>query len=242
MVDDVLVAELHAASSELGRQRLALLSKQHASRYLTARHPDRANDLRDNDARIAIALRNGRPPLSVMPTYCGDCKRMITPDGEHLLRCRKVIARWGKRRHNDVATELGAMFVEAGGSAYVELSGLDLESRKTPDIDGIINGEQVLVDVRITDSLASSYDGDADRAFAAGCASKVIKYQSMAKALGARVIPFVMDAFGGFDKEAIELVSAIAREILPVASLTGNAFPLTGISSPIRFRMNESFQ
>ena len=63
----------------------------------------------------------------------------------------------------------------------------------------------------MTDSLAPSYDGKLERAFAIGAKSKKRKYAGIASELGSNVIPFIVDAFGAIEPEGLKLVKDIAE-------------------------------
>ena len=66
----------------------------------------------------------------------------------------------------------------------------------------------LLIDVRVNDALAPTYDGSLSHSFAVAASDKKRKYEQMSRELGSTVVPFVVDAFGALDREAVELVHA----------------------------------
>ena len=108
-------------------------------------------------------------------------------------------------------TLLASHIERAGGSARIELSGRDpAGSRKRPDIDALVGSESFLIDVTIREAFAQSYGGSLESAFEAARAAKMRTYADMAEQLGAKVVPFIVDAFGAFDEKAIDFVNQLA--------------------------------
>ena len=206
MVDAPVLESLLADPAH--QQRLSLLAQPHASRFLSS--TSQALVLRDADARAAIKLRNGRPANRVSPTSCGSCHKSISPPGTHFLDCPRQIATAGRTRHDDIVRVLEDEISLAGGTATIELSGLDpAGSNKRPDLDVVLGAESFLVDVTVRDSTAQSY-GTLERAFAAARSSKHARYDDMSRRLGCKVIPFMVDAYGALSTEAVDFVNLIA--------------------------------
>ena len=74
-----------------------------------------------------------------------------------------------------------------------------LDDNKTPDIDLILGGRRILVDVAVVHPCAPSYAVEAHNPLG-GSATMVLtkdeKYANLADSLGAEVVPVVIETFG----------------------------------------------
>ena len=122
-------------------------------------------------------------------------------------------------RHDAVRNDLDLCVNAAGGVCHKEPSRLSSTGDKThPDLQMVIGGEQILVDVTIRHPTCPTYyagkNGSANeqlRSTVIAEQQKTTKYSAMAEAQGAIFIPFAVETYGGLGKSAKKLLQIISK-------------------------------
>ncbi len=103
----------------------------------------------------------------------------------------------------------------AGGVPLIEPKGLDGTGGLRPDIQIHFPTGPVLVDGSITHPLSKSYVNMAAITSLSAAAArehiKHLKYDALAVEEKSTFIPFVMETFGGYGKEALKFISRLGR-------------------------------
>ena len=130
-------------------------------------------------------------------------------------------------RHHDAADSIYVSTIHAGGLAIKEPRQLGGRGDHTrPDLQLLLDGHQVLVDVTIRDPTCKTniQHGSARQQLAAahkGEAEKKAKYAAMARTQQAEVVPFAVETYGGVGKSArklIKRIASVAQDRLQVVS------------------------
>src|ERR1700753_1526479 len=185
--------------------------------WLTTDPSSPALSLTNTQYQISSKIRLGLQPLP-LPSDCASCH---TPDAcaedhNYPLVC---IAQKGTNttiRHHDGVDAIFVSTIHAGGFAIKEPRQLGGRGDNTrPDLQLLLNGHQVLVDVTIRDPACKTniQHGSATQQLAAahrGEAEKKAKYAAMAKTQQAEFIPFAVETYGGMGKSARKLIKRIA--------------------------------
>jgi len=135
---------------------------------------------------------------------CGQCKTMIGPhDAWHPLTCVNNTATGKAGRHDALVRELKVAVEEAGGSAVQEPTGLDLKSKKKPDLD-IMADDNTWLDAVVKHSQAPTYLQRSSDCLKQAEKAKRDKYREMVEAAAHPVhfVPFAIDTFGRLGEEA----------------------------------------
>ena len=116
-------------------------------------------------------------------------------------------------RHDSVEKLLHSVVNEGVGQAERQQQNLPSAERTIPDLVIFLNNQPFLCDVTIVDTLADTNLAVASKksggAAEAAAAKKVVKYQLVAQAMGAKHLPFAVETTGGMS----ELAKRLIREI-----------------------------
>ena len=159
-------------------------------------------------------------PVS-LPSDCHTCHKVdaCANDPFHALSCQGQTGKEITLRHNCVVNDLYRGIQNCGGSGLKEPQNLSHKGDATrPDLQVVIGGEQVLIDVTIRNPTCPSYydvkGGSAEeQLYSTKVAEnqKCKKYSDMAKSQGAKFVPFAVEMYGGMGKSAKQLIKLINK-------------------------------
>jgi hypothetical protein len=210
------VAKAEAEEDEANLARLLGVTAPGASVWLTTTPSTPALSLTNIEYQICSKLRLGLHPLP-LPSDCASCNTQdaCALDPLHPLVCIGQKGRTITDRHHETVDSLYVSTIHAGGLANKEPTRLSGNGDHTrPDLQLVLNGQQVLVDVTIRHPgcMTNIMHGSARQQLAAahkGEAEKKAKYAAMAKAQQASFLPFAVETYGGLGKSARKLIKQI---------------------------------
>ena len=213
-------------SSPLTRARLLAATADLSAHFLT-RGLDTDLD-KDEVFLNAIKLRLNLPPSNTMPTHC-HCGSDLSTDPWHILShsAGQADSIW---RHDSIRDAISAVAQLAGGRCWKEPR-FQIQHRDDchTDLRVALGSELFYIDVAVVHPTSSSYLNRSCTsrlaAARAQVAIKQAKYDALCEAENATFIPFVVETFGGFCKEAKAFVNKLARH----AELASNVWSSTEI-------------
>jgi hypothetical protein len=166
-------------------------------------------------ARLSLGL-HPFPDMSQLPEFCPLCEHRQTKqpvslkeDPWHCLSCYALTDE-GRTRHDAVVNALEHAALLMGGQVKKEVKGLDRNSNIRPDLLLAFPGRLILSDVVISHSVTKNRETQtANVAFHQSTKRK--KYLSTAARLGAELLPFSLDTYGGLSTDAMKLVHAMGE-------------------------------
>lgn len=211
--------------------RIQSLAGPRARTWLTT--PPRQDEyvLRDDAFRTSLRHTLNINPFNDMPRKC-KCGHLFSStqpsteshpqDATHLLTC---IMKGKTKRHNHVANMLGKLAESAGMLVEVEPTiaqyhptDSKADAQKTdscPDIWLTTPHASYLIDVCImhpcAPSVTSANAKQLHSTLNKTAKKKFDRYDAVARERNATFIPFILDAYGSFHKDAIKLISIISR-------------------------------
>jgi hypothetical protein len=210
------VAEEHGDIETLAR--LNGISSSKAGAFLTTIPCQSEFRLSDREFVISVRTRFGLNPLTDQPDYCPACQEDLSLNMCHLLDCH-ASAGTRTRRHDDIVLALMRWIRRIGGYARREPRNLDPnpESEKRPDLIVFVGSRRYLVDVVVVHSSAPSHRvlGASGKLKVADRAADIKrgKYNDMAAAQGMELIPFAVETYGGFSKDASAFIQGIIKSV-----------------------------
>ena len=104
-----------------------------------------------------------------------------------------------------------ALWASRAGAERAETQPKDLwlDDNTTPDIDLILGGRKILVDVAVVHPSAPSYVVEASNPLGGSVLTKEEKYAKLADSLGAEVVPAVIETYGAFSDPLLGLFKDI---------------------------------
>ena len=216
MIFDAQFRTLLAAQPPALKARLLSASRPNTSLWLTSALSFGAQRIPNLHFQIMVRLRLLLPPADNMPDFCGECETRLTGDGgDHLhhLNCPRTLRSYWHVRHNALRDHLATCVHQVGGLAAIEPCHL-AEDQRRPDLWTILGEESRLVDVSVRCPSARSNIENHQGLRPGGVIlaaerQKHRRYNEMARANGASLVPFVMEDTGGFGKEALKYVQEI---------------------------------
>jgi hypothetical protein len=194
------------------RQRLQACAARNAGAWLTVVPTCAELRLSDVEYRQAMRLRLGLPPADDLPRKCV-CGGDLRVNTGHLFSCEQLKRGAVTTRHDRMVQCLAKLFRSADAVVRVE-ERIEGKTRRRPDLVIVTPEQTVYVDVAIVLSSAPSRSAImTDAAIEAMEADKKAKYAASAQAQGASFRAFVLDAYGGWGKEATELLGML-RDLL----------------------------
>jgi len=226
-LDKMFRAARPACTSEQERMafdaRMNSVSAPRALLWLSTLPEEPQLKLGNHAFTTAIRLSLGLKPLNIMPKECPNCHSQLLHSVDHHLTCSTRTSKELTARHNQVVKILTAVANNAGASATAEPSRLDRDSQMRPDIIIALHDKTILVDVAIIHPTAASYRNTAARRPLAAAKLAVQRknraYEHMRQQHHAILVPFVLESFGGFTRDASQLVhllACFAEENLPL--------------------------
>jgi len=188
--------------------RFFACSAPFASAWLS--DPFLAHPMRDEAHGAACKLRLNQPISGVTTCVCG-----VSLEGDpwHILS-HKGGGEAG-RRHDEIVNRLVDAVQRAGGQAWAEPRQDFLEDRRRTDIFAVLGAKSFHLDVRVTHPTSTSYVEVACqgplRAADVAAAEKKRRYTALARAEGAEFVPFIVETYGGFGKEARAFIDELAK-------------------------------
>ena len=160
---------------------------------------------------LAIRLRLGLPPQDDLPAECA-CGEDLKSNPDHFIVCRLLRRTSATTRHDRV------LYLLARLSRTVEIATraeVPLEDQKRPDANFYLHNRTIATDVSIIHPAAASYCKQAAKILGAAAIREKEKkrdYSDQALAEGLDFIPFVLETFGGFGREATSLLDLLMDE------------------------------
>jgi hypothetical protein len=166
--------------------------------------------MRDEAHGAACKLRLNQPISNLTTCHCGESLEL---DPWHILS-HKGGGEAG-RRHDEIVDRLVDAIQRAGGQAWSEPRQDFWQDRRRTDIFAVLGPKSYHIDVRVTHPTSLSYVETACqgplRAGEAAAQEKRRRYAAMAHADGAEFVPFIVETFGGFGKDARIFIADLAR-------------------------------
>ena len=203
---------LSSANSLKDKARLLACRVKHSGAWLSALPSHSYLSLMDSHYALTFRLRLGLPPQDDLPLFCECHAPLDENDINHFFRCKLYRRTFITGRHDIIVHLLATFIRSAGGAVFIEPKHL---SNKRPDSQVRWPGDTDLVDASITDPTCPSYVQSASSfpLAAAGYRerSKRTKYLPVATEERAGFVPFVMETFGGFGKDALAFLDKISK-------------------------------
>jgi hypothetical protein len=169
-----------------------------------------AQPMRDEAHGAACKLRLNQPISGVSTCFCGESLQF---DPWHVLS-HKGGGEAG-RRHDEIVNRLVEAVQRAGGQAWAEPRQDFWQDRRRTDIFAVLGAKSYHIDVRVTHPTSTSYVEVACqgplRAAEVAAAEKKRRYAALARAEGADFVPFIVETYGGFGKEARAFIDDLAK-------------------------------
>jgi hypothetical protein len=177
--------------------------------------------LTDVEYRMSARLNLRLQPFACMddlPASCPMCdvkhaKSAIAKDSWHFLTCNHV-KKDQYIRHNAIADALYHTVLVVGGQAAREPKDMSAEDNKKPDLQIVLPGHHLVTDVVVTHPLTYSKckDRNTTTAYARIAQSaKHAKYNKIAQAHHAQLLPFAVETSGGMAPDAMTLLQIISK-------------------------------
>jgi hypothetical protein len=193
-------------------QRVLSVSSRSAGAWLTCYPSSPELQLTDEDYCCASRLRLGLPCQEQLPEYCA-CNAKLEDDYAHFLSCSKLKGTAMTTRHDWLVNLLAKFFRNAGAVVHVEPR-IFGTVRKRPDLDILLPNRQLLVDVTVVHPAAPSRKSKIRlSAVAAAETKKHRDYSSLARLHGASLSAFAVETYGGFGKQAGELLTLLQQTL-----------------------------
>lgn len=161
--------------------------------------------------RTALRL----PPMRNMPIHC-HCN---APNGSfgydpyHSLNCLRELSHTIQDRHDHIKYTISRWATQLGARVRVEPRNLDHNGDRIPDLLIQIGGKTFLLDDTVTNPLAPSHlaaaSSNPKSVLAQAEAKKHQSYDQLAANLGATLVPFAVEATGGFGVEALAFIKEL---------------------------------
>jgi hypothetical protein len=197
--------------------RMLAVSAYGASVWKTTTPSTVQSTLSDTHYQIAAKLALGVPPVS-LPSDCSSCHKAdaCETDPFHPLSCNSQKGREITLRHDSVVNDLQHGIRAAGGVCIKEPTRLGSDGDNSrPDLQLVIGGEQVLVDVTIGNPTCQTYQDQCSeeqlKCTVMAEQRKTNKYSAMAETQNAKFIPFAVEMYGGLGKSAKKLLNMISK-------------------------------
>jgi len=176
--------------------------------------------LSDEQYKLAARLNLGLPPMppGALPDACPSCKKhtSLAVDPWHFLTCAKESKGEVYTRHNDVADAIYHTVLAVGGQAFREPVGLEARDGRRPDLQLVVNLQNIICDVVVSHPLNAGYIRDGRALRPVGVAmmrqrGKHDKYDHTAAQHHAQMLAFSVETCGGMAPDAVTLLHTIAE-------------------------------
>jgi len=225
-LDDKKFKNLFDNSNLRAKARLNSLSMPYSGNFLNATPNSMWNLTFSNEefsSLVRYRLGINVFDASTFPGECPRCFQRQDASGDHCVICRKGTLHG---RHNAIVSTLHHLAQQGAFAPQKEPPYLINNSEARPAdvyIPVWTGGQPVAIDVSVTSPLADSYILKASKDIGAAASiradMKREKYSAICTEHGMQFTPFVLETFGGFDKDAIEIISKLSRAIASRCSL-----------------------
>ena len=203
-----VTATLLQASSPVDAARFFACAAPYASAWLS--DPFLARPMTDEAHGAACKLRLNQPISSLTTCLCG---HDLQNDPWHILS-HKGGGEAG-RRHDEIVDRLVDAVHRAGGQAWAEPRQDFWQDRRRTDIFAVMGPKSYHIDVRVTHPTSVSYVTTACQgslqAAEEAAQEKKRRYAAMAHSEGATFVPFIVETYGGFGKDARAFIADLAK-------------------------------
>jgi len=196
--------------SRADRKRMESLQSPEAHRFLSTFPINVFRLFTDLELEIAVKHRLGLPATDEVMTFCGVCKKEISPeDHHHSLTCVSNTPH-GKSHRHDGQTLTKIRHMRANGMvASAQPRRVFSNSNKTPDGMVECNMQTIFWDDVVTNPCTPA-NLDANRGVEQAERRKQAKYRDELMQQGYQFRAFSMDVFGKLGDEALKFVDEIA--------------------------------
>jgi hypothetical protein len=133
-------------------------------------------------------------------------KNVLLSDPAHFHSCRKLKRTAMTVRHDTIVRTLAKFFRSVDAVVRIEPRMVGFE-RRVPDLEIMFPDRSLLIDVAVAHPTAPSRNSLTPLAAATSAeTTKVGKYGALAKARATPFLPFVMESFGAYGKQAREVL------------------------------------
>jgi hypothetical protein len=173
----------------------------------------------DSAHAVYTRLRLGDAPVANLPPRCF-CGQELANDPWHFLSCNRLKSTTITYRHDLIKQTLADWIRRVGGSAEVEPRGLwareDGGDGRQPDIRAVLGGLVFLLDVAVVHPTSAGRIGTPTSLTELGTSTqmeaiKINRYTELARHERATFVPFVVETFGGFGREARKFCTLLSR-------------------------------
>ena len=161
---------------------------------------------------------------SSFPGECPKCFQRQNAFGDHCVTCRKGTLHG---RHNDIVSTLHHLAQQGAFAPQKEPPNLLNNSEMRPAdvyIPVWTGGQPLAIDVSVTSPLAESYIRKASEEIGAAASIRAElkrdKYTDICAEHGMQFAPFILETFGGIDKDAVDIICKLSRAIASRCSLS----------------------
>ena len=203
-----LSTTLLEASTPVDAARFFACTAPYASAWLS--DPFLARPMTDEAHGAACKLRLNQTISSLTMCHCG---HNLQNDPWHILS-HKGGGEAG-RRHDEIVDRLVDAVHRAGGQAWAEPRQDFWQDRRRTDIFAVMGPKSYHIDVRVTHPTSTSYVTVACqgslKAAEEAAQEKKRRYAAMAHSDGASFVPFIVETYGGFGKDARAFITDLAK-------------------------------
>jgi hypothetical protein len=192
------------------RQRLLSAAAQFAGAWKIATPSTPEQTLSDEDYRICVKIGLGLILANNLPGNC-DCGASLEEKPLHFLWCPNLKRPAMSNRHDWLVQLLAALFRALGAIVHVEPRVFDYD-RVRPDLDVTLPHHSLQIDVTVVcPNSPSRRSGNQLAAAHTAEARKRSHYAANSKLGSGPLLAFSVETFGGFGKEAVEIIDLIQK-------------------------------
>ena len=229
-VESCLLARLIAASAPYHRTILTALRAPHASDYLAALPTLAEYTMSDTSMRLAIRHRLGVVPFTELASKCcATCPTIpFASDPDHFHSCKQHTRTYALQRHNNIMQVVMDAACTASYTAIREPNDhirplrQSLPSNKNfnshADILLLGHGVAHYLDVSVTRPTSTTnltlgrIQTSTLRSAVKRAVEKHSMYDELCEVNGYRMVPFVLETYGGLGADATKLMSTMAKQ------------------------------
>lgn len=212
--DALLASKLVATADDPNKARLHAVAAPYAASKFRTIPSERRLAISDADFSVALKMHLGLPVADDVPEVCA-CGDDMAHDHHHGLSC-KHLGKLKIARHDQVVNTLSQLMNRVGAISRPEPRQELKGSNKRPDLSVQLSGKHFLIDVTIIHPGASSYVKSARngqlKAAEIRRKTKQSKYDKAVRDAKAIFVPFVIESYGGFDKEATAFLQTVLKQ------------------------------
>lgn len=171
--------------------------------------------------------------LAESAPFCKCGEQVAGVHDSHFLSCKRLCPTALRHRHDSVVRLAADLFRKAGAPVRIEPRPID-GKKVAPDCEVILPGERLLFDVVIPHPASKSRTST-QPLHAAHVAErqKEVKYEALAKKIGAKFLPFGVEAYGAVGDKAAEVLKKF-HEFAATSIATPSLWCLKSFASQAR--------